>query len=110
MGGGGFGGGPGAGAGVAAAAAAAGGRPGRTFTNDLYADYNGPEGGAVPTTAVPGSIVPGAMPLAPNLEPSKQIMVRNVSLRCPLSLCVSLHVTAYQTHVPRSSCRLFRPR
>lgn len=107
MGGGGFGGGPGAGV---AAAAAAGGRPGRTFTNDLYADYNGPEGGAVPTTAVPGSIVPGAMPLAANLEPSKQIMVRNVSLRCPLCVCVSLHVTAYETHVPWTSCRLFRPR
>jgi hypothetical protein len=50
--------------------------PGRNFSNDLYADYNGPEGGA------PG---PGGAPTEPSglraepAEPNQQILVRNVS-------------------------------
>lgn len=55
---------------------AAPGQGGRSFTNDLYADYNGPEGGAgIPTG--PASSVPLGAPV----EPSKQIMIRNVC--CP---------------------------
>lgn len=46
---------------------------GRAFTNDLYADYNGPEAGA-------GAGM-DAMPAATPAEPSTQILVRNVSPR-----------------------------
>jgi hypothetical protein len=50
------------------------GRGGRNFTNDLYADYNGPEG-----ATESGTPAVGALPFAA-LEPSKQIMIRNVRL------------------------------
>jgi hypothetical protein len=52
------------------------GRGGRYFTNDLYADYNGPEG-VVGAPTGPSAGVMG--PVGAALEPSKQIMVRNVS-------------------------------
>lgn len=45
---------------------------GRNFSNDLYADYNGPEGGA---TNGNGMVVDTAEPA----EPNQQILVRNVS-------------------------------
>lgn len=54
---------------------AGGGRGGRTFTNDLYADYNGPEAGVGGHGAGMDAILPAATPA----EPSTQIMVRNVS-------------------------------
>ncbi len=59
------------------------GRGGRNFTNDLYADYNGPDG-----TAANGGMDPavaGGEPaaFAPPAEPSAQIHVRNVSVHYP---------------------------
>lgn len=50
-------------------------RGGRNFTNDLYADYNGPDGSVV-ANGMGGPVVPAA-----NVEPSVQIIVRNVSTR-----------------------------
>jgi len=50
------------------------GRGGRYFTNDLYADYNGPEGVVGAPTGPSASLAPAVA-----LEPSKQIMIRNVS-------------------------------
>lgn len=53
-----------------------GGPGGRNFSNDLYADYNGPEGGM----AVDGANGAGA-PVAEVGEPSQQILVKNVSAK-----------------------------
>ena len=50
------------------------GRNGRFFTNDLYADYNGPEGGVGIPTGPASNVAFGGV-----VEPSKQIMIRNVS-------------------------------
>lgn len=49
------------------------GRGGRYFTNDLYADYNGPEGVVGAPTGPSASLAPAVA-----LEPSKQIMIRNL--------------------------------
>jgi hypothetical protein len=58
-------------------------RGGRNFTNDLYADYNGPEGSVAANGMAMGmgmGMGMGAptMPAA-HVEPSVQVMVRNVS-------------------------------
>jgi len=58
------------------------GRGGRNFTNDLYADYSGPEAAAADGMGMEG--VEGA-PMTSGLqaepaEPSQQILVRNVSI------------------------------
>lgn len=54
---------------------------GRTFTNDLYADYSGPEAeGAPKDEEMAGAIDPMGSGLMPEpAEPSAQILVRNVS-------------------------------
>lgn len=52
-----------------------GGRGGRNFSNDLYADYNGPDGSASNGMAVD----PVGSGLQPEpAEPNQQILVRNV--------------------------------
>ncbi len=54
---------------------------GRNFTNDLYADYNGPDGsgnGAMMDMSMMGGMMPVA-PILNQAEPSAQIKVRNVS-------------------------------
>jgi len=51
-----------------------GGGGGRNFTNDIYADYNGPEGGN--GMAVDGAAGPGFQ--ARPAEPNQQILVRNL--------------------------------
>lgn len=63
------------GVGAGGAAAAAGGR---NFSNDLYADYNGPEGGE--GMAV-DQVAPSGLEPIP-AEPNQQILVRNVSRIC----------------------------
>lgn len=50
-----------------------GGPPGRNFSNDLYADYNGPEGGVGGAPTEPSGL------RAEPAEPNQQILVRNVS-------------------------------
>lgn len=73
-----------------------GGRGGRNFTQDLYADYNGPDAsggvGAVggdgygaDGMAMGGGVV-GAPAAVVSAEPSTQIMVRNVSIPVLFSL------------------------
>lgn len=56
-------------------------RGGRNFTNDLYADYNGPDGSAVANGMGMGMGMGMGVPAMPaaNVEPSVQVMVRNVS-------------------------------
>lgn len=55
-------------------------RGGRNFTNDLYADYSGPDGSAVASGMGMGMGMGMAAPAMPaaNVEPSVQVMVRNV--------------------------------
>lgn len=60
---------------------------GRNFSNDLYADYNGPEGGAQ-NGEQPAAAATAGLRAEP-AEPNQQILVRNVSL---LSLC-HLHLS-----------------
>jgi hypothetical protein len=55
-------------------AQAAGAAGGRNFSNDLYADYNGPEGqGGMQVDSAGSGLQPEPA------EPNQQIMVRNVS-------------------------------
>jgi hypothetical protein len=63
---------------------AAGGGAGRDFSNDLYADYSGPDQAAPGGAAMPGygggaGYGSGATYSGYDAEPSQQIMVRNVS-------------------------------
>lgn len=60
---------------VAGGAGAAAG--GRKFSNDLYADYNGPEGGEAMAV---DQVTPSGLEPIP-AEPNQQILVRNVSAR-----------------------------
>lgn len=53
-----------------------GAQGGRAFTNDLYADYNGPNGANGGGMEVDGA---GAVAPAVPAEPNQQILVRNVS-------------------------------
>lgn len=55
-----------------------GGRGGRNFTNDLYADYNGPDASGGGMEGMEGNMGSGLT--AEPAEPSQQILVRNVSL------------------------------
>ncbi|KAK4685964.1 hypothetical protein P7C73_g4167, partial [Tremellales sp. Uapishka_1] len=57
-----------------------GGRGGRNFTNDLYADYNGPDatGGDVAMEGMEGAAVMGSGLPREAAEPSTQILVRNL--------------------------------
>lgn len=70
--------------GVGAGGAAAAG--GRNFSNDLYADYNGPEGGE--GMAV-DQVAPSGLEPIP-AEPNQQILVRNVSTHLYLIMFTSL--------------------
>ncbi len=82
MGGGGMGMGMGGGGGMGMGMGGAG-RGGRNFSNDLYADYNGPDGSAANGgMAVDG--VGSGLPAEP-AEPNQQIMVRNVCHESSLS-------------------------
>ena len=73
MGGGGGGMGMGMGMGMGGA-----GRGGRNFSNDLYADYNGPEGSAANGGMAVDGVGSGLQ--SEPAEPNQQILVRNVSL------------------------------
>jgi hypothetical protein len=74
-------------------------RGGRNFTNDLYADYNGPDGSVV-ANGMGGPAIPAA-----NVEPSVQIIVRNVSTG-DVSLSAYLFVVAAAlVNYQRGSCR-----
>lgn len=53
-----------------------GGGGGRNFSNDLYADYNGPDGSASNAMAVDPV---GSGLQAEPAEPNQQILIRNVS-------------------------------
>ena len=80
MGGGGMGmgmGGGGGGMGMGMGGMGGAGRGGRNFSNDLYADYNGPEGGASNGGAMQVDPVRSG-PAADQADPNQQILVRNV--------------------------------
>ena len=80
--GGGGGGGYGMGMGRGGGMGGAGG--GRNFSNDIYADYNGPDGSAANGNGMGG----GAGARAEPADPNQQIIVRNVSVPHP-SLAIS---------------------
>jgi len=58
---------------------------GRNFSNDLYADYNGPEGGAGGVGGVGAPTEPSGLRAEP-AEPNQQILVRNVCQLLPSQL------------------------
>lgn len=87
-----------------AGGAAAGGR---NFSNDLYADYNGPEGGE--GMAV-DQVTPSGLEPIP-AEPNQQILVRNVST-CLILIaftCLSLFYSSPGQHPMKISLNYLRP-
>lgn len=108
---GGFGGHPGAFGGHHAHAGPGGpggpGMTGRNFSNDIYADYNGPEGGAQNGAAPAGGAAETAGLRAEPAEPNQQILVRNVSLTVEIRIIATsanLYL-ATMVHVKRRSSR-----
>lgn len=78
-------------------------RGGRNFTNDLYADYNGPEGGAAVTSVVGGNGIVAPTGPAANIEPSVQIMVRNVSHASSRVCCTEIDPLPHDKQLPWST-------